>query len=73
MNVRVTIRRSHERWARRKRADSPRPIRIEIRTSFALSTMPGRPIQIGRVVPRARTRAIQVRIVSGSKQIWLTM
>ena len=35
--------------------------------------MPGRPIQIGSVVPRARTRRIQVRIVSGSKQIWLTM
>jgi hypothetical protein len=35
--------------------------------------LPGRPIQIGRPVPRARTRAIQVLIVSASKQIWLTM
>jgi hypothetical protein len=73
VNVRVTSRRIHERWARTKRADSPSPIFIEIRSSFALSTIPGMPIQIGSSVPRTRTALIHAAMTSGSKQIWLTM
>ena len=73
VNERVTKRRSQGRWDRRKRADSPRPIFIETRSSLALSTTPGTPTQIGSSVPRARTRAIQVSMTAGSKQIWLTM
>jgi hypothetical protein len=72
-NVRVTSRRSHARCARRNRADSPRPIFIEIRSSLALWTTPGMPIQIGSVVPRSRTAPTHPAIVAGSKQIWLTM
>ena len=72
-NVRVISRRSHARCARRNRADSPSPIFIEIRSSLAWSTMPGTPIQIGSVVPRSRTFPTHAAIVSGSKQIWLTM
>jgi hypothetical protein len=46
---------------------------MEIRTSFAWSTIPGRPTQIGRWVPRRRTSATQAAITSASKQIWLMM
>ena len=49
------------------------PIFIEILTSFAWSTQPGRPIQIGSATPRARTAPIHQAIVAGSKQSWLTM
>jgi hypothetical protein len=49
------------------------PIFREICNSLRLSTVPGTPIQIGRNVPRSRTRRTQVAITSASKQIWLTM
>ena len=65
VNVRVRSRRSQERWARRKRVDSPSPIFIEIRSSLALSTMPGMPIQIGSAVPRPRTAPTHAAIVVG--------
>ena len=40
------------------------PIFIAIRMSFASSTQPGMPIQIGRCVPRSRTFLIQSRMTS---------
>ena len=73
LNWRVTSREIQPRWWLRKRADSPRPIFAEIRSSFARGTGPGSPIQIGRSVPRRRTSPIHRAIVDASKQIWLTM
>ena len=73
MNGRLISREIQLRWWLRKRADSPSPIFIETRSSFAWGTLPGTPIQIGRSVPRRRTSAIQAAIVDASKQSWLTM
>jgi hypothetical protein len=59
----------------RKRAEAreaPRPIFIEMRTSRAWSMLPaGRSRSAGR--RRVPEPAMQVLVVSASKQIWLTM
>ena len=58
-------------FLRRKRSDSPIPMRVETRRSFARLTTPGMPTKIGRRVPRAQTFSIHCAVTDGSKQIWL--
>ena len=58
---------------RTNRADSPMPMRVEIRSSLAASTGPGTPTWIGRSTPRRRTRWTQAPTTLGWKQSWLTM
>ena len=58
---------------RRKRSESPTPIRADTRISFVSGTGPGSPMWIGSFVPRSHTAFIQAAVTSASKQIWLTM
>jgi hypothetical protein len=58
---------------RRKRIESPMPIRADTRSSFARPTTPGIPTRIGRWMPRAQTSSIQAAVTLGSKHTWLVM